>query len=392
MPAAELNTAPGRPGRRIVIAGGGTGGHLFPGIAVAQAFQAIHADNRVLFINAGRPLDIQVLSRSRWKYRTIPIEGIKGRALWRQLGAVIMIPKAIWKSLQALKAFRPHLVLGVGGYAAGPVVTAAWWLGIASALHEQNQLPGVTNRILGRMVDHNFLSFEDSAGRFNRHKTTISGNPVRDEILIPAGQTAMHDEKRFSILVVGGSQGAHAINQAVIDALQRLKSLEGLRIVHQTGSEDESWVAEAYQKAGIRATVRAFFDDMAGEYQKADLILCRAGATTVAEITAMGKAALFVPFPHAADDHQTRNAQALVAAGAAEMITQKDLTADLLADKLLDYAQDRPLLARMAANARTLGKPEAALTIVNELYRLLDMPQIVRRRYYQREERKEREE
>ena len=385
MAAAELNTTRGRPGRRMVIAGGGTGGHLFPGIAVAQAFKARQAENRVLFINAGRPLDIQVLSRSGWEYRTIPIQGIKGRAAWRQLGTAFMIPNAIWKSMQALKAFHPHLVLGVGGYAAGPVVTAAWWLGIASALHEQNQLPGITNRILGRMVDHNFLSFEDSAERFNPHKTTISGNPVRDEILTPADQAPVPDEKGFTLLVVGGSQGAHAINQAVIEALQRLKCLEGLQIVHQTGPEDESWVAKAYAAAGITATVGAFFDDMAREYRKADLILCRAGATTVAEITAMGKAALFIPFPHAADDHQTRNARALVAARAAEMIAQKDLTADLLVEKILAYAQDRPLLARMAANARKLGKPEAAVTIVSKLYLLLDKPQITRRRYYQRE-------
>ena len=386
MPETAPKIAQRQPGRRMVIAGGSTGGHLFPGIAVAQVFMARHIDNRVLFINAGRPMEVQVLSKLGWAYHTIAVEGIKGRSALRQLMAVTMIPRAIWSSLQTLKAFRPHLVLGVGGYAAGPVVTAAWWLGIASALHEQNQLPGITNRILSRMVDRNFLSFEDTQGRFCPHRTIVSGNPVRDEILILGDEPpASDDPQRFTVLVVGGSQGAHAINLAVTEALHQLKSLEGLSVIHQTGIQDEPWVRKAYQEAGISATAQAFFDNMAEQYQKADLIICRAGATTVAEITVMGKASLFVPFPFAADDHQTRNARALVDAQAAEIIDQKDLTADLLVQKIFDYAGNRSRLAQMAANARTLGKPEAALTIVRELYRLLDMPEIVQRRYYQRE-------
>lgn len=387
MLAAAPKTTQRQLGRRMVIAGGGTGGHLFPGIAVAQTFQARHIDNRVLFVNAGRPLEVQILSKLGWEYRTIPIEGIKGRSVWRQLGAAVMIPKAIWASVQVLQAFRPHMVLGVGGYAAGPVVAAAWWLGIASALHEQNQLPGITNRMLRRVVDRNFLSFEDTAGRFNPHKTIVSGNPVRDEILILGDRPAVSDDlEQFTLLVVGGSQGAHAINQAVSEALQQLKSLDRLSMIHQTGTADESWVRKAYAQAGVTATAQAFFDDMAQQYQKADLILCRAGATTVAEITAMGKAALFVPFPFAADDHQTRNAQALADAGAAEIIAQQDLTADLLAEKIIGYARDRSRLAQMAANARALGRPDAALTIVRELYQLLETHRIVQRRQYRREE------
>lgn len=376
-----------QPGRRMVIAGGGTGGHLFPGIAVAQVFKAKHIDNRVLFINAGRPLEVQILSKLGWEFRTIPIEGIKGRSVWHQLGAAIMIPKAIWASVKALQAFRPHLVLGVGGYAAGPVVVAAWRLGIASALHEQNQLPGITNRILRRIVDRNFLSFEDAAGRFNPHKTIVSGNPVRDEILVLGNRSSVADDPRqFTILVVGGSQGAHAINQAVTEALQRLKAIDGLSMIHQTGTPDEAWVRKAYAQAGVTATVRAFFENMAQQYQKADLIICRAGATTVAEITVMGKAALFVPFPFAADDHQTRNARALSDAGAAEIIVQQDLTADLLTEKIIGFARDRSRLVQMAAKARTLGRPDAALTIVRELYQLLDTPGIAQRRPYRQEQ------
>jgi UDP-N-acetylglucosamine--N-acetylmuramyl-(pentapeptide) pyrophosphoryl-undecaprenol N-acetylglucosamine transferase len=358
-------------GLRLVVAGGGTGGHLFPGIAVAQAFICRDDGNQVLFINAGRALETSVLARLGWPQQTITIEGIKGRSRWHQLTAALKIPTAVWQSGCLLKAFKPHVVLGVGGYSAGPVVAAAWRRGIPTALHEQNQLPGVTNRLVGRLVDRVYLSFVESRVHFNPAKVRISGNPVRDEIVTLAACPAPPEQDRpFTVLVVGGSQGAHAINQAVLDALPALKGRD-LQLVHQTGEQDQARVQQAYAREGVPARVQAFFDDMAAQYRHADLIICRAGATTVAEITVLGKAALFVPFPHAADDHQTKNAQALVDAGAAEMITQKALNGKVLAQSLERLMQAPGHLAQMARMARELGRPDAARVIVDDIYALL---------------------
>lgn len=373
MPVDAHDIAVSPKGRRMVIAGGGTGGHLFPGIAVAQTFIARHINNDVLFVNAGRPFEVQVLAKSGWHHQIISIEGIKNRGLWHQLTAGFKIPGAIWSAVKILRSFRPDIVLGVGGYSAGPVVLAAWLLGITTALHEQNQLPGITNRIVARLVDRIYLSFEDNEKRFKADKVLVSGNPVRDEILtlgtciLPGNRS-----EAFTVLILGGSQGAHAINEAVIKALPRLEHVSGLRFFHQTGLQDEEDIRNAYHEFGIEAQVRAFYNTIADQYKQADLIIARAGASTVAEITSIGRAAIFIPFPHAADDHQTHNAQALVNVDAAELIPQDKLNGDVLAEKILYYEKNRELLTKMAANAKSLGKPEAALTIVSDLQQLMD--------------------
>jgi UDP-N-acetylglucosamine--N-acetylmuramyl-(pentapeptide) pyrophosphoryl-undecaprenol N-acetylglucosamine transferase len=326
----------------------------------------------VLFINAGRSLEKRVLAQLDWPSRTIAIEGIKGRGRWRQLIAATKIPKAIWQSARMLKQFKAHAVLGVGGYSAGPVVFAARRLGIATALHEQNQLPGVTNRILGRMVDRVYLSFAQSRDRFAGAAIKVTGNPVRDEIVDLAGDlrtTEQTVDGTIHVLVIGGSQGAHAINQAMTQALPRHS--RQVRVVHQTGELDFDRVRQAYAEADIAAVVQPFFNDMAARYREADLIVCRAGATTVAEITVIGRAALFIPFPYAADDHQTRNAQVLVDAGAALMIAERDLNPEDLAAVIDGLAGDRRRLATMEANARELGRPNAAQEIVDDVYDLI---------------------
>ncbi len=359
-------------GYRLVVAGGGTGGHLFPGIAVAQAFRSRHPDNQVLFVNAGRPLEVDVLSRLGWPQQAITIEGIKGRGWRQQFAAACKIPGAVWRAGRIIYKYKADLVLGVGGYSAGPVVAAASLWGIPTVLHEQNRLPGVTNRILGRLVDRIYLTFDESRVYFNPRKIKVSGNPVRDEILAlasrPVGEV---EEKVFSVLVVGGSQGAQAINQAVAEALPHIKDAHAIRFVHQTGPRDEEPLRQAYLQAGVEARVQAFFNDMANQYEQADMIICRAGATTVAEITVAGKAAVFVPFPFASDDHQTQNALALADLGAAEMIRQEELTGPGLAKMIEGYMQNRILLTEMAAKARALGRPDAARVIVNDMYELL---------------------
>ncbi len=369
----KLEHSRAETGYRLVVAGGGTGGHLFPGIAVAQAFRSRHPNNQVLFVNAGRPLEVEVLSRLGWSRQTIAIEGIKGRGRWRQAMAACRIPGAIWCAGRIVKKFQADLVLGVGGYSAGPVVTAARLKGIPTALHEQNRLPGVTNRILGRLTDRIYLTFDESREYFDPAKINVSGNPVRDEILVLAERPAsISDEKRFTVLVVGGSQGAHAINQAVVEALPGLKGLDGLRFLHQTGLQDEEQVQQAYDQYGVQGTVQAFFNNMAEMYGQADMVLCRAGATTVAEITVAGKAAIFVPYPFAADDHQTQNALTLADVGAAEMIAQEELSGAALAKMIKGYMENRVLLTEMAAKARALGRPEAARIIVDDMYMLLE--------------------
>ncbi|MGD9368917.1 MAG: undecaprenyldiphospho-muramoylpentapeptide beta-N-acetylglucosaminyltransferase [Desulfobacteraceae bacterium] len=359
-------------GYRMVVAGGGTGGHLFPGIAIAQAFKSRLEKNSVLFVNAGRPLERKVLSELGWDQKAISIEGIKGRGRWHQIRAAIMIPGAIWRAWRILKNFKADVVLSVGGYSAGPVAVAASLLGVTTVLHEQNRLPGVTNRILGRVVDRIYLSFEESREYFDPDKIKVTGNPVRDEILALATQCAEPaNGDLFTVLVVGGSQGAHAINQAVVDALHELKDVDGLRFVHQTGPEDKAAIEAAYDQTGVPATVQPFFHDMARLYKAADMVICRAGATTVAEITVIGKAAVFVPFPFAADDHQTLNAQALSDAGAAEMIAQDDLSGSVLAKLIKGYRENRILLTEMGAKARALGRPGAASVIVDDIFELL---------------------
>jgi UDP-N-acetylglucosamine--N-acetylmuramyl-(pentapeptide) pyrophosphoryl-undecaprenol N-acetylglucosamine transferase len=361
-------------GLRLVIAGGGTGGHLFPGIAVAQEFADRDELNRVLFVNAGRSLEKRVLSDLGWPSQAIAIEGIKGRGRWRQLVAASKIPGAIWHARRILKRFAADAVLGVGGYSAGPVVVAARCSGMVTALHEQNQLPGVTNRILGRMVDRVYLSFDQSKARFAGAAVHITGNPVRDDIIALTRRNKSRgnaSETSFHILVIGGSQGAHAINMAMIEALPLLTQKQKVRITHQTGEQDLDVVKQAYDKMQADAVVQPFFTDMTDPYRRADLIVCRAGATTVAEITVIGKAALFIPFPYAADDHQTRNAQALVDAGAAEMIAQSELSGEVLACVVDKLAKDRQQLATMENNARALGRPDAAQDIVDDICKLI---------------------
>lgn len=363
---------------RLLIAGGGTGGHLFPGIAIAREFMARNAQNAVLFVSTGNPFERKTLSRAGFPLETVSVAGIKGRGIWQKFKSLALIPLGIVQSGWIIKNFMPDLVLGVGSYAAGPVVLTAWMAGIPVVLHEQNILPGITNRALARFARRIYVSFENTAGRFDTAKIRLTGNPVRREILSPAAAEDREDDKRpdrtsvLNILIVGGSQGAHAINMAVVAALPLIRQKERLRVVHQTGVGDEDHVRAAYADQGVNAVVGAFFDDIDRRYRQADLIICRAGATTVAEITAVGKAALFIPFPFAADDHQRLNAEALAAQGAAEMIEEKHLAAADLAQRVDRFANDRTALNRMADQARKLGRPEAARLIVDDCYKLLE--------------------
>ena len=361
---------------KIAIAGGGTGGHLFPGIAIAQEFMTRNPRNEIIFISTGNPLEQRILSNMNFELARITVEGLKGRGLWNQLKALFKLPKGIFGALRILGRFKPHLIVGLGSYSAGPVVLAGRLRGINLVLHEQNLLPGITNRLLARFADRIFVSFEESKSRFAFRNVQFTGNPVRQDFLNDSGFKKTEDapdpgQSPFTVLIVGGSQGAHRINETVAEALDQLDRKDGVYFIHQTGKQDEDMVKAAYHRHGVPSRVQPFFDDMAELYRKADLIICRAGATTVAEITALGKASIFIPFPFAADDHQALNAGSLSKNGAAEMILEKDLSAKILVEKIEHYAAHPEALADMAQKARAFGNPDAATDIVDGCYRLL---------------------
>ncbi|PLX52039.1 MAG: undecaprenyldiphospho-muramoylpentapeptide beta-N-acetylglucosaminyltransferase [Desulfobacteraceae bacterium] len=362
---------------RVVIAGGGTGGHLFPGIAIAQEFLAKNAENSVLFVGTGKPFEISILSETGFAHRRITSEGFKGRGVWNQIVSISKVPKGIIESILILKGFKPHIVIGVGGYSAGPLVMGAWLLGIKIVLHEQNILPGITNRILSRFADRIYISFAETIMGVTPNNIRFTGNPVRKEIVQCAETLKKIDiktskkEKKFTILILGGSQGAHSINMALLEALEYLEKRENIFFVHQTGAQDETQVKRKYDEYGIESDTRAFFKDMACQYQRADLIICRAGATTVAEIKAIGKGVIFIPFPFAADDHQVLNARSLEKAGAAEMILEKDLSGKVLAERIDYYVQQPEALQQMSSRSRDLGRVDAAAMIVDDCYELI---------------------
>ncbi len=366
---------------RIIIAGGGTGGHLFPGIAIAEAFMEKDKKNEVIFVGTGKPFETSILSKTCFMYQSITAEGIKGRGLWNQIVSIVKIPKGVFDSIKIIKNFKPDLVLGVGGYSAGPVGLGAWLLGIKIVIHEQNILPGITNRILSHFADRIYVSFKNTkveafrcCGAISQKKIYITGNPVRKEILECAGNQKIYlgRAKPFTVLILGGSQGAHSINMAVIEALKFIKKKDKFFFLHQTGAADEEKIKNAYMSHGISCTIKAFFDNMAKQYGKADLIICRAGATTVAEVSAIGKGILFVPYPFAADNHQVLNALSLKNAGAAEMILQKDLSGKVLAEKIRHYASSPDALETMSSKIKELGRPDAAKAIVDDCYRLIE--------------------
>jgi UDP-N-acetylglucosamine--N-acetylmuramyl-(pentapeptide) pyrophosphoryl-undecaprenol N-acetylglucosamine transferase len=374
---SALQIPPAPRALRIIIAGGGTGGHLFPGIAIAQEFMRRNSQNRIVFVSTGNALERTVLSKTDFSLEPITVEGIKGRGLWNQAKSVVKLPQAVYEARRILRKFKPDLAVGLGSYSAGPVVLAAWLQGIRVVLHEQNRLPGITNRMLARFADRIYVSFENTKARFRSDKVYLTGNPVRGDILAAErnqeGKTDRAGEPDlFTILIIGGSQGAHSINIAVVEALAHLTRKEQLYFVHQTGAADEKAVQDAYRRHGIAAEVQSFFEQMAPLYRRADLIICRAGATTVAEISAIGKAVIFVPYPFAADNHQAANAGTLADGGAAEMILEKDLSAETLSEKIKYYLGNPQARREMARKAAAFGSPHAAADIVDDCYRLVE--------------------
>jgi UDP-N-acetylglucosamine--N-acetylmuramyl-(pentapeptide) pyrophosphoryl-undecaprenol N-acetylglucosamine transferase len=351
---------------RVILAGGGTGGHLFPGLAVAREFQRRDASTAILFVGTEQGIEFRVLPKEGFRLETLTVKGIKGRGVRGVLDALYGVPASVARSWTIIKKFRPDCVIGLGGYASGPVLLAAKIAGIRCAIMEQNLRPGFTNKILSRLVDCVFTSYEQSAEYFPRARVIETGNPVRWQKL-----PEVQRRDKFSLLIFGGSAGARRINFAVTEALKQLTDLQSkLFVTHQTGQLDYAAIKEAYGALSFEADVTPFIDKMDEAYGRADLVLCRAGATTVAELTAFGKAAIVVPYPYAIYDHQRGNAQALQDRGAAEMILDQELNGQILSERIRGYVSDRGRTERMASAARAMGRPEAAARIVDECYAL----------------------
>jgi UDP-N-acetylglucosamine--N-acetylmuramyl-(pentapeptide) pyrophosphoryl-undecaprenol N-acetylglucosamine transferase len=354
---------------RLLIAGGGTGGHLYPGLALAEEVKTRHPRNDVLFVGSPRGIEVRAVPKAGFPLELIDVGPIKRQGFKGTLKGMFGLPRSLWQSMRILRRFDPDVVFGVGGYASGPVVMAAFLMGIPRAIQEQNALPGFTNKSLGRFAQAIFIAFDEARPFFPPARTHLIGNPIRRAFL----ENYLHDkapEERFSLLVTGGSQGAHVLNLRVVEALELLAPELGpkLRVQHQTGTRDLDEIAARYAKlapSGLIAEASAFIDDMAHAYALADLLVCRAGATTIAELTVCKKPAILVPFPFAADDHQTVNARALGKSGAAVLLPEKDLTAQTLADEIRALAGDRERLKKMSRASALLGRPEAAREIAD---------------------------
>jgi UDP-N-acetylglucosamine--N-acetylmuramyl-(pentapeptide) pyrophosphoryl-undecaprenol N-acetylglucosamine transferase len=357
---------------RLLLAGGGTGGHLFPAVALAQRLLETDPEAKVLFVGTRRGIEARVLPGLGLPLETIEIRGLVGQGLWGKVRLVPCLVKSLRQSSRILDRFRPDVVLGVGGYASGPVLLAAHFKKRPLVIHEQNAWPGLTNRLLARWAERVFLSFGEADRAFNRGRTMLTGNPLRrgmDECP-PVGRG------KPTLLVFGGSRGARAINRAVVEALPLLAEFRGkLDIVHQTGADDLETVREGYRQAGWPDTdVVPFIDDMAAAYARAHLVICRAGATTIAELTACGRPAIMIPYPYAAADHQTANARALTRKGAGLMLPQSELNGERLARLAGDLLKDRVRLSSMAGVALSLARRGAADVILNECRRIAGQP------------------
>ncbi|HEY1546380.1 MAG TPA: undecaprenyldiphospho-muramoylpentapeptide beta-N-acetylglucosaminyltransferase [Kofleriaceae bacterium] len=350
---------------RLLIAGGGTGGHLFPGVAIAEELRAREPDAEITFVGTKRGIEARVLPELGWPLELIEVSGLKTVGALGALRGLFRLPRAYWQARRLLKHLRPDAVIGVGGYASGPVVLAAKLRGIPTAICEQNSIPGLTNKLLGRIVRRVFVAFDGSRRFFASKKVALVGNPVRRELAAKLASATPTAGDRVHVLVSGGSLGAVAVNELAAQALSKLAKERAIEIVHQTGEKDLEPTRKRYADAGVDADCRAFIKDMAAAYATADLVIGRAGATTVAELAIAGKPAVFIPYPFAADNHQVLNATEMAERGAALMFEQSELTADKLADALRPLLADPAKRAAMGAAMKSLAKPGAAAAVVD---------------------------
>jgi UDP-N-acetylglucosamine--N-acetylmuramyl-(pentapeptide) pyrophosphoryl-undecaprenol N-acetylglucosamine transferase len=355
---------------KLLLAGGGTGGHLFPAIALAEQLRSEDPRSEVLFVGTERGLEARMLPELGWQLETIEMSGWAGLGWSARFKVLGKLARSFGQSRRILGRFNPDVVVGVGGYASVPVLLAAKTMGIPYLIHEQNAWPGLANRLLGRWAKRVCLSFSEADRAFHRSATVLTGNPVRAAMERCPG---IPDDST-SLLVFGGSQGAQAINRAVVAALPYLDEWRDmLTIVHQTGQKDFEATVNGYRENGWpKADVQPFINDMAGAYARATLVICRAGATTLAELTACGRPAILVPYPHAAAGHQSGNARAMAIKGAAMMMEESDLTPERLAKLVDGLLRDRSSLLSMAAAAKQVARHGAAARLLKECRAVLE--------------------
>ena len=367
----EPSSSASNPAVRVLFAGGGTGGHLFPGIAVACELRRRHPEAHIVFAGSGKALEARVVERGGFALDHIRTRGLVGKSAGSLLRGLALLPVSMLDAAGLIRRHAPRLVVGLGGYSSGPIVLWAVLRGLPTMLLEQNAVPGVTNRILARFVRAAAVTSEATLPYF-AGRGFVSGNPVRAGFF--AAERPVEDQAtdEVRVLVIGGSLGAHVINVAMVAGAGAIaRSARPIRVTHQTGERDVELVREGYRAAGLPARVAPFFEEVDREMAAAHLVVCRAGATTLAELAAAGRPAVLVPLGRAAHDHQRHNAAAVAAAGAAEIVDEQELSGSTLAARIVALASDGDRRAALAAASRRLARPAAAAAVVDRLESLL---------------------
>lgn len=355
---------------RVVIAGGGTGGHIFPALAVGSEF--VKRGVEIVFVGTKKGLESELVPKRGWSIEYLSVPRWKGEGkVIRLVKVVVLMPLAVLRALVLIGRIRPDAVLGVGGYASAPVVIAAFLRGVPTLLMEQNSIPGLTNRILSRVATRICISFPASAKYFKERKVVVTGNPVREEIRDVGGNLPTFQDK-FVLMCFGGSQGAKKLNEALFSSLKYLRSRRSaLKIIHQVGfNMDADMARDIYGREGFDAEVYRFIDDIADCYSRAHMVICRAGATSIAELQVVARPAILVPYPFAANDHQKENARYVVAGGGAIMVLNEDLDGEKIAELVVEFMSHPEKLSGMGEAMKRMAKPDAAEMIVEECLKL----------------------
>lgn len=350
----------------LMIAGGGTGGHIYPAIAIAREFVARDARRRVVFVGTEKGLEKTIVPKAGFPLEFINVGGLKGKGGVDLLRNLMRLPLGFIDAWRAVGRHRPSVVLGVGGYSSGPVLLAAWLRRVPTIIHEANAFPGLANRVMAPMVTEVAVAFDEALPRMRRKAGAVTGNPIRQEFF-ELGRTVAQPGAKRRLLIFGGSQGSRIINRTMSDALASMTALaDSLEIVHQTGPNDLDQVRAAYEKSAFAgARVVPYLDPMADEIAAAEVVVCRAGAMTIGELCAVGRASVLIPFAAATNNHQELNARVVERAGGAVVITEPELTAERLSAAISDVLSDSQRAARMGAAAKTLGVPDATKKIVD---------------------------
>jgi len=355
---------------KVLIAGGGTGGHIFPAISIAEEIIGRSADNDVLFVGTLRGLEKELINKKGFNIEYIRTTGMVGKGMISKAFSLFNAFKGVIDSMRIIRNYKPDIVIGVGGYVSGPVVLSARLMALPTAICEQNSVPGLTNRILSKITNRIFATFDESLRFFNPGKTVITGNPVRNEVLNAASGQNNGNKDSFTVFITGGSQGASGINTIVPRAMGEIRD-KNIRIIHQTGSGELEKVRNLYDTMDLRAEVHAFLDNIGDIYRESDLVISRAGAGAVSELTSLGKPSILIPYPHAANNHQLTNARFMENSGAALIVEENNLD-HIIFSKIVDKILNKQTLDEMSRRSSELGKPDAAKTIADEIIKLVE--------------------